>query len=111
MAVNFKETKIPLPNNKNCGEYADRKLVHICEICGKTELLTPKEGFDRGWDYAPYMYPFKVISPRTCESCGIKETAWFAIAGKHTSFENLTDKQKETVKRIYNEPESILPNE
>ena len=22
----------------------DRKLIHICEVCGKTEILTPEEG-------------------------------------------------------------------
>lgn len=65
MPVNFKETKIP-SLVKNTGEFAYQKLLHICEVCGKQELLTLNEGFEQGWDYAPYMYPFKVISPRTC---------------------------------------------
>ena len=108
MAVHFEETEMPLSNN-NCGDYADKKLLHICEICGKTELLTPKEGFDQGWDYAPYMYPFKIISPRTCGSCAIDETAWFAIAIQHTPYEKLTDRQKDAIIRICNEPYSILP--
>lgn len=104
-----KETKIPLPMNRD--EYADKKLLHICEVCGKEELLTPREGYDKGWDYAPYMYPFKVISPRTCETCGIEKTVWFQNSVMHTPLENLTDKQKDTVKRILNEPESITPKE
>lgn len=23
----------------------DKKLIHICEVCGKTEILTPEEAF------------------------------------------------------------------
>lgn len=33
----------------------DRKLIHICEVCGKTEILTPEEAFNDGWDYPPRM--------------------------------------------------------
>ena len=28
----------------------DKKLIHICEVCGKTETLTPEEAFNEGWD-------------------------------------------------------------
>lgn len=108
MSVNFKTTKLP-SLNEDTSKYADQKLLHICEVCGKQELLTPSEGFEQGWDYAPYMYPFKIISPRTCGNCGIDETVWFEIVVKHKTFESLSEKQKETVKRIYSEPESILP--
>ena len=31
----------------------DKKLIHICEVCGKTEILTPEEAFNEGWDYPP----------------------------------------------------------
>lgn len=27
------------------------KLIHICEVCGKKEILTPEEAFEQGWDY------------------------------------------------------------
>lgn len=54
------------------------------------------------------MYPFSVISPGKCNKCGIEETVWWEICTKHKTFEELTDIQKETVKRIYREPESIL---
>lgn len=33
MGVDFKETKMPLPNIENCGAYRDRKFIHGCEIC------------------------------------------------------------------------------
>ena len=32
-----------------------RKLIHICEVCGKTEIMTPEEAFNYGWDYPPRM--------------------------------------------------------
>lgn len=109
MKVILNETKLPLPSKDNDKEYSDVKLHHICEICESEAWLTPEEGFDEGWDYAPRMYPFKVISPRTCGNCGgIEETAWYEICVKHKRFDELTDKQKQTVMRIYNEPESIL---
>ena len=38
MSVDFKETKMP-SLDKNDGEFADQKLLHICEVCGKQELL------------------------------------------------------------------------
>lgn len=36
----------------------DRKLIHICEVCGKTEIMTPEAAFNDGWDYPPRMGPF-----------------------------------------------------
>lgn len=110
MKVILNATKMPLPSKDN--EYADVKLHHICEICGTEKWLTPQEGFDEGWDYAPRMYPFKIISPRTCGNCGgIERTAWYEICVKHKRFDELTDKQKQTVMRIYNEPDSIMNTE
>lgn len=109
MKVTLIEKKLPLPKEDNDKEYAYIKLHHVCEICGVEQWLTPQEGFDEGWDYAPRMYPFKVISPRTCGECGIEGTVWFEICVKNKSFYELTNKQKETVMRIYNEPESLLP--
>ncbi len=84
--------------------------IHICEVCGKREVLTPQEGYQKGWDYAPYMYPFKVISPRTCNECTIEKTVYWQVAVLHKIFSDLTEEQKETIKRIYIEPDSILAN-
>ena len=86
------------------------KLVHICEVCGKTEVIGPQEAFDTGWDYPPRMGDYGVVGPRTCGDCGIKDTVWWAIAveGKRTS-EELTASQIATLRRIAGEPESIVP--
>ena len=27
----------------------EKKLIHICEVCGKTEIMTPEETFNDGW--------------------------------------------------------------
>ena len=42
------------------------QLKHICEVCGVEEILTPKTGFEAGWDYPPKMGAFGIIGPRTC---------------------------------------------
>ncbi len=89
----------------------DKKLVHICEVCGKTEILTPEEAFISGWDYPPRMGAFGVISPRTCGDCLSKDTAWWALVCDKKSIHELSQKQRETIKRIQEEPESIIPLE
>ena len=50
---------------------------HICDGCGKRELLSSKEAFEQGWDYPGpdgiykenHNYGFGVIAPRTCGDC------------------------------------------
>lgn len=89
-----------------------KKLIHICEVCGKTEVLTPEEAFELGWDYPPYLSPFGVVSPRTCADCSIDRTLYWALqTGKIKNLEDLSEKQKETLNRIQNEPQSIMPKE
>ena len=88
----------------------NEKYWHICECCGKKELLTSKEGFDKGWDYCGpnSMYPesqFGVVSPRTCGDCGIMETAYAAITIYNIPKEKLSEKHKKTILRILQEPE------
>lgn len=86
------------------------RLLHVCEVCGKTEILTPEEAFDQGWDYPPVMGTFGVISPRTCGNCAIDGTLWWALnAGMR--IEDLNMKQLETLRRIMQEPESIMIRE
>ena len=82
-----------------------RKLIHICEVCGKTELLTPEEAFNEGWDYPPRMGGFGIVGPRTCGNCPINLTGWWALVSE------LSQQQKETIKRIQGEPASIMPKE
>lgn len=26
-----------------------QKLIHICEVCGKTVIMTPEQAFNEGW--------------------------------------------------------------
>ena len=66
--------EIPIWNFKLEGGKMARKLIHICEVCGKTELLTPEEAFNEGWDYPPRMGGFGIVGPRTCGDCPINLT-------------------------------------
>lgn len=80
---------------------------HICEVCGKRELLTPEEAFRQGWDYPPRMGMFGVLSPRTCGSCAMVDTLyWKAITGELSPVD-LDERQRETFLRIQGEPESL----
>ena len=82
--------------------------MHVCEVCGTSEVLDSDDAFNAGWDYPPRMGAFGVVSPRTCGRCGMDETLWWAVMMDNLSFEDLNDKQKATLERIANEPESIL---
>ncbi|WP_419885704.1 hypothetical protein [Paenibacillus sp. B-A-8] len=84
------------------------RLHHICEVCGKEEVLTPEQGHEQGWDYPPKMGQFKIVSPRTCGSCGIDLTLWWAISVEGKEPADLDEKQLQTLERILQEPESIM---
>lgn len=86
------------------------KLLHICEVCGKTEVLTPEEAYDLGWDYPPMVGSFGIVSARTCPNCSINETIWWKFITKGSNVD-LSEKEKETLDRIINEPKSILVEE
>jgi len=88
---------------------SDMVLRHICENCGKEELLNSKDGFNQGWDYPPRMGFFKIVSPRTCGDCSITTTLWWEISCNKTPNEQLSERHKQTLQRILNEPESIMP--
>lgn len=87
------------------------RLHHICEVCGKDEILTPAAAYEAGWDYPPKQGMFGVISPRTCPSCLTEKTVWWAIAMDGFTEDMLTDTQRETVSRILAEPASIMVTE
>ena len=89
----------------------DGKLIHICEVCGKTEIITPEEAFNDGWNYPPRMGSFGIVSPRTCGNCPINLTAWWALVCEKKAVAELSQKQRETIKRIQGEPECIMPKE
>lgn len=82
--------------------------MHICEVCGRKEILTPQEAFDQGWDYPPMMGHFGVLSPRTCPNCNMMDTVWAAITMLGKRAEDLTDEQQQVIVRIVSEPDSIL---
>lgn len=87
------------------------KLRHVCEVCGRDEILTPEEAFDAGWDYPPKMGTFGIVSQRTCPRCPINKTVWWKIAVEHKSPSTLPDEDKAVIERILHEPESILVDE
>lgn len=89
----------------------DRKLIHICEVCGKTEIVTLEEAFNNGWDYPPRMGSFGILSPWTCGNCPINLTTWWALVSEKKTVQELSQKQRETIKRIQGEPERIIPEE
>lgn len=84
------------------------RLTHICESCGRTEVLDDEQAFRDGWDYPPRMGTFGVISPRTCPNCPTDTTVWWAIAMEHTTAEDLTEHQRAVVERILGEPATVL---
>lgn len=88
------------------------KFWHYCEVCGKKELLTADEAFKQGWDYPPRMYQYRnILTPRTCGNCLIADTLCIKLLTGKKTFFDLTESEKETLERIKNEPESLLPSE
>ncbi len=81
---------------------------HICETCGKEEILSSQDGFDQGWDYPPRVGVFGIISPRTCGNCPMTTTLWWRMTTGAVTQETLTPADKILIKRISEEPESIL---
>jgi len=84
-------------------------LLHICEVCGKEERLTSAESHTRGWIYPPRASAFGALSPRTCGACPIEATLWYEMIICKASVAQLGIKHQQTLYRILQEPESILP--
>lgn len=85
------------------------KYRHICESCGKEEVLTSDQGFEKGWDYPPRMGAFGVISPRTCGSCPITTTLWWRLQSEGLT--ELSKRDADIAERIRLEPASIVVEE
>ncbi|MBN3455670.1 hypothetical protein JNN96_16765 [Mycobacterium sp. DSM 3803] len=92
-------------------ETAHWRIRHICEVCGRTEILTPAAAHKDGWDYPPKMGQFGVISPRTCPDCPNTATVWWAVVMDGLSEDMLSDAQRAVVARILAEPMSIAVEE
>ena len=75
------------------------------------DWITPEEAFNEGWDYPPRMGGFGIVGPRTCGDCSIYLTVWWALVVEKKRVSELSQQQKETIKRIQGEPESIIPEE
>lgn len=86
---------------------SERKLKYICEVCGRTEIMTQEEAYLSGWDYPPMIGMYGVLSPRTCPNCPITETVWYQVTCKKQAPAELTDRQREVIERILHEPESL----
>lgn len=84
------------------------RFLHVCEVCGKREMLTPQEAYDAGWDYPPTMGQFGAVSPRTCGSCTVSDTLWWALTADKTPVSRLSPAQQDTLARILGEPWSLL---
>jgi hypothetical protein len=80
---------------------------HVCEVCGRDEILSPGEAFEAGWDYPPRMGHFGIVSPRLCPDCPTPETVWWMLAMEGRSADALTDRQRSAVERMLAEPESL----
>ncbi|WP_458317867.1 hypothetical protein [Mycolicibacterium brisbanense] len=89
-------------------ETAHWKLRHVCEVCGKDEILTAAEAHAAGWDYPPRMGQFGIVGPRTCGSCPNTGTVWWAVAVDKLDEHMLSENQRETIARILAEPGSIM---
>ncbi len=87
------------------------RFWHYCEVCGKKELLTADEAFEQGWDYPPGIYSFRLLTPRKCGGCSITKTLWWKLVVLKKNLLELTDDEWETLKRIHNEPESLIPTQ
>ena len=84
-----------------------RKYIHICEVCGRREILTPEEGYEKGWDYPPLSSSFNSVMPRKCGNCSITETLYWAMYVEGKTAAELPLKHLITLYRITQEPECI----
>lgn len=90
----------------------DEPFLHICECCGRTEVLTAKEGYENGWDMPGKggIYPescFGVITPRTCGNCSITDTLYWQVAVEKKPIKDLEERHLKTLERILQEPEIL----
>jgi len=73
---------------------------HWCEVCGQTAILTSNGAFAAGWDFPPRMGAWGVISPRTCGSCPITATVWWAVVVDGLTMDMLSAVQRRVLGRI-----------
>lgn len=81
---------------------------HLCEVCDREDVITSSEAYASGWDYPPNMGMWGVVSMRTCPNCPMTETAWHALMVEKKTFEQLSERQQKTVRRIILEPATSM---
>lgn len=101
----------PEENTKETSVFQEKRFLHICEVCGRTEKLTAEEAHNQGWDYPPRIGIFGVLSPRTCGDCAITETAYWAIVVEKKTTAQLSENQLQAVERIMQEPDILRVDE
>ncbi len=91
-----------------------RPFWHYCEVCGKKEFITDEDAFNSGWDYPPRTGHFRMLGPRTCGKCMLKDTLYYKVNTEKkvplpvVVEELLTPEERITWQRIKKEPESLL---
>ena len=80
------------------------RFEHVCEACGKRDILLPGEAFDVGWDYPPRMGAWGIVSPRTCGDCAIDKTLWWALTVERKGMDEVSTVQRGVLDRIIAEP-------
>ncbi len=98
-------------NTKEPSVFQEKRFLHICEVCGRTEKLTAEEAHNKNWDYPPIIGEFGVLSPRTCGNCRMAETAYWAIVAEKKTLAELNENQIQTVERIMQEPDILRVDE
>ena len=98
-------------NTKETTVFQEKRFLHICEVCGRTEKLAAEEAHNQNWDYPPMIGEFGVLSPRTCGNCRMTETAYWAIAVEKKTTAELSENQLQALERIMQEPDILRVDE
>lgn len=85
---------------------ADNLFEYECEVCHVKEVLSEAEAYNKGWDYPPFMGLWGIVSPRTCPSCMMTDTAWWYIIQHQGDVTQMPENHIATVKRVLAERES-----
>lgn len=93
------------------------RFLHVCDGCGKREILSSREAFEQGWDYPGPdgiykdmpSYGFGVLAPRTCGQCTIdKSLYWKLTMDKDAPNCMKQEEIEKALERIRNEPISLI---
>lgn len=88
------------------------RFWHVCCSCGKKQILSSKEAFEKGWDYPGpdgiYKnmpnYGFCILAPRTCSDCTINKSLYWRLMKS----KEMNEKDEKTIERIQNLYNSVI---